>query len=344
MISTPEYQGDLEWLDSLAYPWDELTGKTVLVTGATGMIGSLLTDVLIDKSEPYGFSVIAMARDRNRLEKLFGERSREKSIKLISHDVTVHFEMNYDYAFHCASNTHPMQYSADPVGTITTNVIGLQNVLKNIKKSGRLVCISSVEIYGANRGDNDVFNEQYCGYIDPNTVRSGYNESKRLCESLCQAYKAQFGLDFVTARLSRTYGPSLRIDDTKAMSQMIMNACKGEDIVLKSKGNQRFSYCYSADAVNALLFLLFNGKSGEAYNVSSNESDISLKELAEYICSISGTGIKYEIPSSSEKYGYSTAVRALLDTTRIKQIGWESHYTLRDGIKRTISSIKADLF
>ncbi len=343
MISTPEYQGDLEWLDSLAYPWDELAGKSILVTGATGMIGSLLTDVLIDKSESYGFSVIAMARNENRLNKLFGRRSKGKNIKLMSHDVTIPFDLDYDYAFHCASNTHPMQYSADPVGTITTNVIGLQNVLENIKKNGRLVCISSVEIYGANRGDNDVFDEQYCGYIDPNTMRSGYNESKRLCESLCQAYKTQFGLDFVTARLSRTYGPSLRIDDTKAISQMIMNACKGEDIVLKSKGNQRFSYCYSADAVNALLFLLFNGKSGEAYNVSSNESNISLKELAEYICSISGTGIRYEIPSSSEKKGYSTAVRALLDTTKIKQIGWESHYTLHDGLKRTISSIKADL-
>lgn len=343
MIDTPEYQGDLEWLNSLAYPWDELTGKSVLVTGATGMISSLLTDVLIDKSGPYGFSVIAMARDKNRLEKLFGEKSKNKDIKLMSHDVTIPFELEYDYAFHCASNTHPIQYSTDPVGTIATNVIGLQNVLKNVKKNGRLVCLSSVEIYGANLGDTDVFDEQYCGYIDPNTVRSGYNESKRLCESLCQAYKAQHGLDFVTARLSRTYGPSLRIDDTKVMSQMIMNACKGEDIVLKSEGNQRFSYCYSADAVNALFFLLFNGKSGEAYNVSSDESDISLKELADYICSISGTDIRYEIPSSSEKEGYSKAVRAILDTTKIKQIGWESHYSLRDGVKRTISSIKADL-
>jgi len=341
MIDTQEYREDLQRILSRDYPWKRLAGSTVLVTGASGMIGSLLTDVLIDKARQHGFKVIAMARHGDRLEQLFGDG--DDNLQLLQHDVTEPFELKCDYAFHCASNTHPLLYSTDPVGTITTNVLGLQNVIRSLSGKGRLVCLSSVEIYGENRGDVESFDEGYCGYIDPNTVRSGYNESKRLCESLCQAYRSQYRLDFVTARLSRAYGPSLCLDDTKALSQMISNACKGEDIVLKSEGAQRYSYCYSADAVDALLFLLFNGKNGEAYNVSSKDSNITLKDLAETVAAISGTKVRYDLPDSIEEKGYSKATLALLDTKKIEEIGWESHYPLSEGLRRTISSIKADL-
>ena len=344
MVGTQQYIEDWNWICSQLYPWGQLSNKSILVTGATGMIGSLLTDVLIAKSKDYNFNIIAMARNKKQLDLLFGEKSNEYNISIMAHDVTAPFELQFDYVFHCASNTHPLQYSTDPVGTITKNVIGLYNILRNMEKNkGRLVCLSSVEIYGENRGDVNSFDEKYCGYIDPNNARSGYNESKRLCESLCQAYRAQYDLDFVTARISRVYGPSLQIDDSKVMSQMIMDACRGNDIILKSRGNQRFSYCYSADAVNAILFLLFYGKSGEAYNVSSDESDITIKELAEYISSLSGTKVRYKIPDSVEQKGYSKATKALLNTSKIKHIGWESNYTLHEGVKRTISSIKADL-
>ena len=328
MIDTQEYREDLQQILSKDYPWERLTGRTVLVTGASGMIGSLLTDVLISKARQHDFKVIAMARHGDKLAQLFG--NGDDNLQLLQHDVTEPFELKCDYAFHCASNTHPLLYSTDPVGTITTNILGLQNVIKSLSEKGRLVCLSSVEVYGENRGDVESFNEKYCGYIDPNTVRSSYNESKRLCESLCQAYRSQYGLDFVTARLSRTYGPPLRHDDTKALSQMINNACKGEEIILKSEGAQRYSYCYSADAVDALLHLLFNGKSGEAYNVSSIDSDIALKELAEIVADIAGTKIRYELPDSVEEKGYSKATLALLDTKKIKEIGGTNKDALKD--------------
>jgi nucleoside-diphosphate-sugar epimerase len=341
MIDTQEYREDLQQILSKDYPWERLARRTILVTGASGMIGSLLTDVLVNKARQHGFKVIAMARHGDKLEQLFG--NSDKNLQLLQHNVIEPFELKCDFAFHCASNTHPLLYSTDPVGTITTNVLGLKNVIKSLTGKGRLICLSSVEIYGENRGDVEFFDEDYCGYIDPNTVRSGYNESKRLCESLCQAYRSQYGLDFVTARLSRAYGPSLRLDDTKALSQMISNACKGEDIVLKSEGAQRYSYCYSADAVDALLYLLFNGVNGEAYNISSKDSDITLKELAETAAAIAGTKVRYELPNSVEEKGYSIATLALLDTKKIKEIGWESHFPLSEGLKRTISSIKANL-
>lgn len=132
-----------------------------------------------------------------------------------------------DVVIHLASTTHPRAYASEPVSTITSNVTGLQNLLEyslvggNDHRDGRFVFASSVEIYGKNRGDAERFDEQYCGYIDPNTLRAGYPEAKRLGEALCQAYSEQHGIDFVIPRIARTYGPTLHKDDSKALSQFI---------------------------------------------------------------------------------------------------------------------------
>lgn len=156
-------------------------------------------------------------------------------------------EMNQvDYVLHFASNTHPLQYATDPIGTITTNIIGVQNLLDFSVEHNvtRFVFASSNEVYGENRGDVEKFNEEYCGYINCNTMRAGYPESKRCGEALCQAYKAQKNLDIVIPRLTRSYGPTLLNTDTKALSQFLHNGVAGENIVLKSAGIQYYSWLF----------------------------------------------------------------------------------------------------
>ena len=150
--------------------------------------------------------------------------------KVIQNDV--------DYVIHLASNTHPLQYSLDPIGTITTNVFGTYNTLEFAKKQHavRYAFASSNEIYGENRGDKELFDESYCGYIDSNTLRAGYPESKRCSEALCQAFNKQENIDVVIPRLTRSYGPTMLMSDTKAISQFIKKALANEDIVLKSEG------------------------------------------------------------------------------------------------------------
>ena len=247
-----------------------------------------------------------------------------------------------DYIIHGASNTHPVQYTLDPVGTIEANVTGTKNLLEltALMPHCRLVFLSSVEIYGENRGDTEEFTESYCGYIDCNTLRACYTEGKRLGETLCQAYIATRGIDVVIPRLCRVYGPTMLLTDTKAISQLIKKAVAGEDIVLKSEGMQLYSYLYVADIVTAILTLLLKGETGEAYNVADRSSNSSLRELAQYLANLSNREVVYELPSELESRGYSTATKALLNPDKLIALGWNSRYTLEEGLKLTYEMLK----
>ena len=235
-----------------------------------------------------------------------------------------------------------MQYATDPIGTITTNIIGLTNMLDFAvaHEACRFAFSSSNEVYGENRGDVEMFTEDYCGYINCNTMRAGYPESKRCGEALCQAYKAQKGLDIVIPRLTRSYGPTMLMSDTKAISQFIRKGIAGEDIVLKSTGTQYFSYTYMADAVSGLLTVLLCGESGEAYYIADVSSDIMLKDLAAIIAETAGKQVVFELPDAVEASGYSTATKARLDGSKLKALGWKPAYDITAGLRRTISVLK----
>ena len=174
-------------------------------------------------------------------------------------------------------------------------------------------------------------------------MRAGYPESKRCGEALCQAYKAQKGLDVVIPRFTRSYGPTMLMSDTKAISQFIKKGMMGEDIVLKSAGEQYYSYQYVADSVAGLLYVLLHGESGEAYNIADESSDIKLKDLAIIIAEMNEKKVVFEIPNAIEAAGYSTATKARLDGSKLKRLGWIPKYDIRMGLKRTINILK-DLY
>ena len=266
--------------------------------------------------------------------------------RIYGHDVNTKFDSSelgkVDYLLHLASNTHPVAYATDPIGTITTNIIGLNNILEYASKSNtqRVVFASSNEIYGENRGDVEKFSEDYCGYINCNTMRAGYQESKRCGESLCQAYIKQKGMDIVIPRLTRSSGPTLLTTDTKALSQFLRNALNGEDIVLKSEGKQFYSYTYVADAVAGLLTVMLKGKCGEAYNISDEKSDIMLKDLAQLIADEAGTKVVFDLPDSVESAGFSTVTKARLENKKISELGFVAKFAIKEGISRTTRMLK----
>ena len=171
-------------------------------------------------------------------------------------------------------------------------------------------------------------------------MRAGYPESKRCGEALCQAYKAQKGLDIVIPRPTRSYGPTMLMSDTKAISQFIKKGIAGEDIVLKSAGTQYYSYTYVADAVSGILTILLKGESGEAYNIADEHSDIMLKDLAAIIADINGKKVVFEIPDAVEAAGYSKATKARLDGRKLQALGWMPKYDIKSGIERTIRILK----
>ncbi len=341
------YIEDLCYVADLELPWEKLQGKSVLISGATGMVGSFLVDVLMTKNETgLDCMIYALNRNEQKAASRFSKWKESHFLKLIPYDIQkplIRDDLGaIEYVLHMASNTHPMQYSTDPIGTITTNVIGAQNMLDFAVKhhATRFVLTSSNEIYGENRGDVELFNEDYCGYINSNTMRAGYPESKRCSEALCQAYRAQAGLDVVIPRPTRSYGPTMLMSDTKAISQFVKKGVKGEDIVLKSAGTQYYSYTYVADAVSGLLYVIMKGKNGEAYNIADERSDIMLKDLAATIADIAGKKVVFEIPDAVEAAGYSTATKARLDGSKLKKLGWSAKYDIRSGMERTIEILK----
>ena len=342
------YMEDVRSVAGLNLPWEKLKHGKLMLSGATGLLGSFLVDVILEKDRTDGLDcvVYALGRNEETAKARFRKHADDPHLVFIPYDVKRPFARedpeHVDYVLHMASNTHPLQYATDPIGTITTNITGLQNMLDFAvtHQAVRFAFASSNEVYGENRGDAEMFDEQYCGYIDCNTLRAGYPESKRCGEALCQAYKAQKDLDVVIPRFTRSYGPTMLMSDTKAISQFIKKGIAGEDIVLKSSGTQYYSYTYMADAVSGLLTVLLEGKNGEAYNIADEASDIMLKDLAAVIAGMNGREVVFETPDSVEAAGYSKATKARLDGEKLKQLGWEPKYNIRTGLQRTIEILR----
>ena len=197
--------------------------------------------------------VFALARNGQQARERFSTWNDGQLFRVISYDIRQPLTFNdtesVGYVLHLASHMHPLAYATDPIGTITINVIGLKNMLNfaTERHARRIALASSNEIYGENRGDVELFSEDYCRYIDCNTLRVGYPESKRCGEALRQAYRSQKELDVVIPRLTRSYGPTMLMSDMKAISQFIRKGLNGEDIILKSAGTQYYSYIVSAN-------------------------------------------------------------------------------------------------
>ena len=191
---------EIESIAKLPYSWEKIKDKTILVSGGTGFIGTFLVELIKYRNQNYGDNTKVISLSRR------GGTSSEY-LECIKADVKqpVQYDGKIDYIIHLASNTHPKQYADDPIGTIMTNICGCDNLLKlAVEKKARFLLASSVEIYG--QGTTVPMDEKYCGYIDCNLVRSGYNEAKRTCEALTQSYRSAFGIDAVIARFARVFG------------------------------------------------------------------------------------------------------------------------------------------
>ena len=339
-----EYLKEIEAYAALPLPWEKLKDSSVLISGATGMIGSYLIDLLMAKNQLHSLDckIYAISRSEARARARFAPYWDREDFQYFSQDINQELTLpsfHADYVIHGASNTHPVAYATDPIGTILTNIIGTTHLLDLADKirCRRFVFLSSVEIYGENNDPDLYFGEKDCGYIDCNTLRAGYPESKRAGESLCQAYISQRSMDAVILRLSRVYGPTMLASDSKALAQFLKKGIAREDIVLKSLGGQYYSYTYVGDAVSAILHILLHGENGEAYNVADPASDITLKDLAGLIADCAGTKVVYELPDAVETAGYSKATRAVLDAAKLKKLGWIPRQTIQSGIRQTLS-------
>lgn len=313
---------------------------SVLVTGATGLIGSCAIDVMCTANKEQGANIriYALGRSNEKIRKRFGDNV----IPLVQDIVDPLSEKkSFGYILHGASNADPRSYAKQPVETITTNLIGTRNILDYCARNNRTRAIftSSFEVYGK-IPNIDIYTETMSGIIDQTILRNGYPESKRCCELLLRSYVEEYGANAITARLPSVYGPTMQKSDSKAHAQFIRNAINHENIILKSKGSQRRSYCYVLDIVRGLFFLLENGQSGEIYNVANSASVCSIAEYAEICARIAGTKVTYELPDEIEAKGFSKPQDCILGTQKIESLGWIGKYSLITGIAETIEALE----
>ena len=343
------YREDLKRMAKSRLSWDRLADVNVLITGATGLIGRNMIDLLMymNEKEELSCHITALSRNEDTAHMIFPERYFMSGyFSFFPHDICnplpERIMKHYDYVIHLASNTHPAAYAQKPIDTIWANISGAKNLLDLCAayRGSRFVFPSSVEIYGENRKDTELFDEKYMGYLDANTLRAGYPESKRLCEALCQAYISEKSVDCAIARLPRVFGPTMGENDSKAVAQFIKKAVWSEDIVLKSEGTQNYSFLYVPDAVTGILTIMLCGTNGQEYNIADEGCDGTLREAAEICALIGGVRVTRDTPDEIEKKGYSTATKARLDGRRIKSLGWQADYTLKQGLERTISILK----
>lgn len=325
---------------------EQLNGSNILITGASGMIGSFLVDALLYCNEllSCNINIYAMGRNKISLEKRFKSYSNNPFFHILEHDVTLPISYNvmFDYIIHAASNAYPQAFSTDPIGTIMANVWGVYNLLEYSKQKGidRFLFISSGEVYGQGSNEIDGFDEVYSGYIDNLSVRSCYPNSKRTAETLCVSYMQQYNIDTIIARPCHTYGPTATLNDNRASSQFINDVINDNDIIMKTQGMQLRSYCYISDCVSGILTILINGKSGNAYNIANKESNITIRQLAETIASIAGKKVIYDLTNEADKLGYNPVTKSVLKADKLENLGWSAKYDIRRGINRTIEILK----
>lgn len=336
------YIDDIIKVSNLNLPWEKLSGKNILITGATGLIGSCLIDALMNH-EKLDFHIYASGRNEERIKSRFSSYAKSPYFHFLKYDVTEPLSSNVDfhYIVAAASGANPILYSTDPVGVMKSNFIGVDNILCYGKEHAleKFVYISSGDVYG--EGDGRSFTEDYSGYVDPLNLRSCYTSAKRATETLCISYAHQYGIDVSIARPCHTYGPNFTESDTRVYAQFIRNVLRDEDIVMKSTGEQFRSWCYVVDCVSGILHILLKGQNGEAYNIADDSSNIPIKELAEMVASLGGKKVIMDVPDSSEKAGFNVVKKSVFSTAKLQSLGWSIMTgCMREKMARTIETCK----
>ncbi len=345
LYNSKVYSDDLRKAISNTLGVEKLKNSSVMITGASGLIGSFIVDMLSEynKTENANIDIYALGRSSKRLEDRFVDIVTDK-LHFVTHDVNEkpEFDFQVDYIIHAASNAYPAVFNSDPVGTILSNVVGTNYLLEYAKNHNtkRFLFVSSGEVYGQCDPSLTAFKEDLSGYVDPTQARSCYPASKRAAENLCVSYTKQYGLDTVIVRPCHTYGPSATKSDNRANAQFVNNAVAGEDIVMKSAGLQMRSYCYVADCAAALISVLLCGESCEAYNIANRDARVTIADFAREVAKAAGQKVVFEEPDELAKAQQTNISYAVLDSDKLYSLGWSGIYTVENGVKNTVDIMK----
>ena len=343
-----DLEEDFDKITKRDISWDALRNSSFVITGATGLIGSLIVKYLLyaNRTMNFGANIYAVVRNVEKADKIFAEEKTDALTYVVA-DLTkekVNCEGDCDYIVHAAAVTASKVMVSDPVGTICTSIDGTEKMLQLAveKKAKAFIYISSMEIYGQPTVGGKTA-EKDLGYVDIENVRSCYPEGKRMCECLCTAYAAQYGVNVISARLAQTFGAGILPTENRVFAQFARSVMRGENIVLHTTGESEGNYVYTADAIAAIMTLLVKGKAGEAYNIANEDSHITIRNMAELVArEIAGEKIQVviDIPEDSVSLGYAPPVKMWLDASKMRELGWKPEIGLVEAYKRMICWMK----
>jgi len=301
--------------------------KKVLVTGGAGFVGSFLCDRLIDE----GHEVIAIDNFFTGSKENLSQLSDETNFELIRHDIVKPILLEVDWIFNLACPASPIHYQYNPVKTVKTNVMGTLNMLGLAKRlKARILQASTSEVYG----DPQVHPqpESYFGNVNPNGLRSCYDEGKRVAETLMMDYHRQSKVDVKIIRIFNTYGPRMHPEDGRVVSNFIVAALKGEPITIHGDGLQSRSFCYVTEMVDA-MYRMMNTENFTGPVNTGNPGEFTMIELAETVLKMTNSSSKLvKVEARPDDPG-----RRLPDITLAKEkLGWEPEIKLKEGLKPTI--------
>lgn len=345
----PIVTADLEWLTSqYSIPWHNLRGKSVMITGAAGFLAAYMVETLLflNETQQLNVTVIAVVRNRKGFTQRFNHHLKRPDLICIEQDISspLHIDRRVDFIIHAASQASPKYYATDPVGTLSANTLGTAQLLElaRINQVEGFLYFSSAEVYG--EAARVPTAESDYGFLDPLAVRSCYAESKRMGENMCVSWHHQYGVPAKIVRPFHTYGPGMRLDDGRVYADFVADVVNERDIVLKSDGLTRRSFCYLADATAGFWMVLLGGANAQAYNIGNPDGEISIRDLASLVAGLypeKYISVKFEHRKESEGYLPSQISVTCPDITLAKSIGWSPATSIENGFRKTIESYQS---
>lgn len=315
--------------------WEKIDGKSFLITGATGLIGSILVKSLQlrNKLKNSNIKIYIIVRNKEKAYNLFSLVNLEVIESSIENYIPKN--LNIDYIIHAASPTRSKFLNNNPVETINIQIMGTKNILEQAKLSNitSMVYISSMEVYGTLNCKN--VEENKLGYIDIYNTRSSYSEGKRLCELLNYSYFKEYSIPTKSARLAQTFGPGISNNENRVFKYFSDCIINKQDIILKSNGKTLINYCYTTDVIIALLMILINGNNGETYNVAGNKTKMNIYDSAKWLIEEYKTNKKVIIDIDNHN-DFAPENQMLLSNHKLKSIGWQPKHNIKYGYKNLI--------
>lgn len=330
--------------------FEKLKNSTVLVTGATGMISTYLSEFLIYISDSYNLQLYLQCRNTEKAKRLFKEYLDKENIHLTNFD----FENNdipdirFDYILHAASPASTSAFEKIPVDVISPNVIGTWYLMQHARRKGisKFLIFSSGSVYGQSEKEKASIGEEDYGVIDPLWYRSCYVESKRLSEQMGMAFWKQYNVPSSFVRICHTYGPTFDLEkDLRIIPRVVKQILNEEDITIYKDPNSVAQYTYVADIITAVLLVLLDGKPGGAYNACGDDI-VKIDDVIDWMVnadsSIRSQLIEKEIDENYKFGKGSGTLFPKFSNHKITELGWRQLYTPKEGFARMVRSYLDD--